>query len=390
MNRSTELMLVGLLALVQVLAGPLLAAALAPLVPHAQIRSVEADWLGRLSHMDAMNYLRLVNEGYGYNDLGRSNVAFFPVYPLLAWGLLPLVGSPEVTLLLISQACGVALFFVAHAWFREVVPSRALAATGWLAAWPGGLFLGIAYSENVFMLLTALLLLGMRRNWPLLVLVLLCGVATGTRPVGVALVPALVLHVWNRRESVVGCLVDLLWVLPWSMAGLLAYMAFQAGAFDDPLAFAKVQQHWRLIPMEYEYSHWQSLLLAEPIWNVYVPGSARWWAGQEGRWWQCWALMNPPLWLAALVAVAWGWRRGWLSWPEAVAGLGLLAIPYLTRAYEMSFASFGRFSSVVLPMYAVWPRLLADRRIVEAAVLLLLAGIRFWFLLLYCAGFAVF
>ena len=60
---------------------------------------------------------------------------------------------------------------------------------------------------------------------------------------------------------------------------------------------------------------------------------------------------------AALVAVG-AWKR-WLSTPEVLLSVGLLAIPYFTRAYEMCMESQGRFAAVVVPAYIVLGRLLA-------------------------------
>ena len=67
---------------------------------------------------------------------------------------------------------------------------------------------------------------------------------------------------------------------------------------------------------------------------------------------------NPILFLVALVAVVVGWVRGWLTRPEAMVGIGLLLIPYVTRADEMSMGSHARFAAVVVPAYIVMARLL--------------------------------
>ena len=56
-----------------------------------------------------------------------------------------------------------------------------------------------------------------------------------------------------------------------------------------------------------------------------------------------------------------GARKSWLTGPEIVLSLLLLAIPYVTRAYEMCMASHARFAAVVFPAYIVLGRLLGPR-----------------------------
>ena len=70
------------------------------------------------------------------------------------------------------------------------------------------------------------------------------------------------------------------------------------------------------------------------------------------------AFWNPILFLLAAVAVIVGGRRGWLTRDEVVLGIGLLLVPYVTRADEMSMGSHARFAAVVVPAYIVLARLL--------------------------------
>ncbi len=51
-------------------------------------------------------------------------------------------------------------------------------------------------------------------------------------------------------------------------------------------------------------------------------------------------------------------QKKWLTGPEIVLSFFLLAIPYVTRAYEMCMASHARFAAVVFPAYIVLGRLL--------------------------------
>ena len=49
-----------------------------------------------------------------------------------------------------------------------------------------------------------------------------------------------------------------------------------------------------------------------------------------------------------------------MTGPEIVLSAALLAIPYVTRAYEMCMASHARFAVVVFPAYIVLCRLLGS------------------------------
>jgi hypothetical protein len=62
---------------------------------------------------------------------------------------------------------------------------------------------------------------------------------------------------------------------------------------------------------------------------------------------------NPIYFLVAAAVIVLGWRVNRLTTYEVwVAGL-LLLMPYVLRGYDNAMGSFGRFASVVVPMYPV-------------------------------------
>jgi hypothetical protein len=258
------------------------------------------------------------------------------------------------------------------------------------------LFFRMAYAESLFLACALLTLYGIARGWPLVPLALAAGLATATRPVGVAVTATLLWHVLARPGPLASRLRKALALAPLACWGLLAYMAYQWVAFGTPLAFAQTQQHWTHLAPE-QHPGWGQKLWAlatlEPIRGVYDPGSRRFWYLSEGddnilfvlSFW------NPVLFLLAGGLLALGaWRR-WLTGPEIVLGVGLLAIPYVTRAYEMSMASHGRFAAVVIPNYLVLGRLLAAAPAPVAAVAVSLSAclLAFW-TALYAAGYPFF
>lgn len=230
-----------------------------------------------------------------------------------------------------------------------------------LMLWPMTCFFRMAYAESMFVLVVVLVLHGMVQQWPTWLLAVLVGLATATRPVGVALVPALAWHLWRRSPSIAAFVRDALGNLPLSCWGLLGYMAYLGGAFGDPFCFARTQDHWWLMPKALQNHKLLNLLILEPVWGVFMPDSPRYWArfGQFEQPWFSMMFANPLAWLLAWLLLGVGWRKRWLSGEEIVLSVGLLLIPYLTRAHEMSMASHGRFAAVVVPMYLLLARLIA-------------------------------
>src|SRR5207249_2578411 len=93
-----------------------------------------------------------------------------------------------------------------------------------------------------------------------------------------------------------------------------------------------------------------SLVTLEPIRGVYDAHSPRFWGGAQTNENPLFNLSfwNPPLFIIAAALLALGACRRWLPGPEVVLGVGLLVIPYVTRAHEMSMGSHGRFGAVVI------------------------------------------
>jgi hypothetical protein len=129
-----------------------------------------------------------------------------------------------------------------------------------------------------------------------------------------------------------------------------------------------------------------SLISLEPAWATYVPVSPRFWATDDFYNQTPFSLQaaNPIYFLLTAGAVVWGWRKRYLTRAEVWAGLGLVLIPYLTRAYPNSMGSFGRFSAVVMPAYLVFGDWL--RRLPPAWVAVI-AALATTFLVAYSALF---
>lgn len=333
--------------------------------PHGEAPST-GPMIEYLIRYDGLHYKSICLTGYRYDPNLRSEVAFFPAYPLAARGVMKLTGcDPEWALLLVAHLSLVLAFIGLHAYARlrygderEVLPSYVLLAFGLL---PPGFFFRMAYSESLFVCVCIAILLAMRLCRSTLLVALVCGLATAIRPVGVAVVPVFVLWTWSRSDTVRVFLLRSIYLIPLASWGLLAYMAYQYCEFGDGLAFARTQYHWRAHPEAPLWEKAQALLMLEPPRGIFSPSSTRYWADND---WHdnplfSMTLANPIYFGLAAILVLLGAVKRWLSGTEALLGFGLLVIPYVTRGYDNSMFSSGRFAAVVVPTYLVIGQLLA-------------------------------
>lgn len=338
------------------------------------------DFIGALAYWDGGWFRDIVNDGYSYDPQRRTSVAFFPLYPLAAAGLRLVTGArTELALLIVSNACLAAAFVVVFAYVRERSPQSPKLA-GWvswaLGFYPAGLFLRLAYSESLLLLLLVLTLYGIQRRWRPLVLAGLVGLATATRPVGAALLIPLAIHLWQRRSSTRQFVLQSLLYLPLGCWGIAAFMVYLYVRFDDPLAFAVSQYLWNQRPAVPLMQRMFDLATLEPVWRVFDPQSPGYWARQlpNGNPLFSLTFANPIYFLLALGLVALGAAKRWLNGGEWSLALALLLIPYATRGHEMIMLSTGRFVCVAFPVYLVAGRLLYGCRPLLGGTLLLPAA----------------
>ena len=332
--------------------------------------TVYANW-------DGQSYKTIASDGYDAN--ARFRFAFFPAYPLLGRTLAWLVGiRPEVALLVVSNGCLLALFCVTARYLAlrhpEASPEQAgyvLLAIGLV---PTTFFFRMAYSESLFLLLTALVLYAMARGWPLLVIAGLVGAATATRPVGVGLIPALMLHVWHRSPSRRSFGVRATGLTPIACWGIVSYMIFQYLRCDDALAFVHAQEYWKLrAPSSLGERLW-SLATLEPIRSMFDPAGPGNRSIREHHPLFSLRLVDPLFFLGAIALTVVGAVKRWLSDYEVATAAFLLLIPYATNGYEQYMRAMGRYASAALPVYFVLGHLLDRAPGPLAAGLLAVSG----------------
>jgi hypothetical protein len=342
-----------------------------------------------VTQWDAQGYVEILDEGYAYDPKGRSNVAYFPAYPLLGRAFAVTTGwSGYASAWAVAQMCLIATFGVFPSYLsarcvdssdvRLVRPNTAsirvvLFALAAFALYPPCMFMWMAYSESLFFLVCIVTMLGILRGWrPLWIALLVCA-ATVTRPVGLALLAPLALYAWRRQSNQdrkvqtpawsqqVKRLATLAMLLLIACGGILAYMAFQRHVFGTPLAFAQTQENWSIRPNVDWPTKALLLTSGEPIWSAYVPGAEGHWTRQEEGLHALLSLhfLDPLYFVAAVVLVYVGARKGWLSVYEVVLAVGLIVIPYVTKGYEMTMSSQARYTTVVFPIYIVFGQILS-------------------------------
>ena len=240
------------------------------------------------TNWDSHWYASVARDGYDYDPSRMSSIAFFPAYPLLGRALAWVTGLPHgLALTILSNlflwATLVLLLDYTRRRFPEGSPDLPAYTALALALCPVGFFFRVAYTESMFIFLTILTLYGIHRRWPVLALALIVGLATATRPTGIALIPSLVLAVWQQYPSWCGRLLALAAVLPLSCWGLGAFIAYQEYQFNEPLAFSQAQDSWRFRPKVPTEEHVLGVATGEPIWSVYDPDSAGYWARFDKR-----------------------------------------------------------------------------------------------------------
>lgn len=404
------------------------------------------DWLDAFDWMDGRWYKQIAMTGYEYDPNKNTNIAFFPVYPLLGRVVMRITGlRAEAALLVVSNLSLLAALAMLAFYVRDRYPDAPAELTDYtvLAAslFPTGCFFRLTYSESTFLLLAILAMYAMLRRWPLWAIALLVGLATAARPVGVALLAPFAIHIWHRghrvyepaaparpnkqhpdetdnalddpetpvnvqtrrpRSSLGFVLVRLAFYLPLACWGAIAFTAYQYCAFNEPFATVRVQKNWGIGAVPW-CEKIVPLATLEPVRAVYDVRSHAFWTNRDSHRipWFSLQFANPIFFvlavmligLGASLRVRGGWHKGlgaaarshtarWLSLQEFSLAAVMLLIPYVTRAYEMAMGSMGRFVAVDFPIYFVLAHVLERLPGALRSVVLALCGV---FLSLYAA-----
>ncbi len=181
-------------------------------------------------------------------EYGRSNIAYFPVYPMLMRYVGNVFGRHHAIYYLagigISWACYVLAMVALYHLARLDLPRRMAArATVLISVFPFAFFYGVAYSESTFLLFTVLAFYGFRtRRW---LLGGVCGaVATATRVPGIFMLPALAWIAWRSAAPEMRERAKAAGGLALAASGFGAYCLFIYRLTGNPLEWAATLQRW--------------------------------------------------------------------------------------------------------------------------------------------------
>jgi len=308
--------------------------------------------------------------GYAPAPGGRSNIAYFPVYPML----IRFVGRMferhhaifYITGIVISWVCFilamVALYYLARLDLPRHRAERAVLLT---MIFPFAFFFGVAYSESTFLLFAVLAFYCFRtRHW---VLGGLCGaVATATRVPGILMVIPLAWIAWRNHEETRHDRIGATAGLVLAASGFGAYCSYVYRLTGNSLEWAAALQRWG-----------------------YYPGGAPW--------------MAPVRLVQQLVTHPYRYLAGDAMAPYdtlyGVTGiLFVLAVPFVWRRFGAAYGLFmllnlwlplssgafegvGRYCSVLFPCF-IWLATIRSRYVSTALVLV--------FALFYALSLALF
>jgi len=305
---------------------------------------------------DAGFYTSIATYGYTWQNEDRpaDDMAFMPLYPLLTRAVSGLTAdgcalspywSTCTTLggLLVSNAALlgalVCLFWLTAA--RHDKPTTWRAALLLMVS-PIGIFLSGVYTESLFLLLSLLVFVCLeRRQFAFAVIAAIA--ASLTRSVGIALVGALLWHVWATRPD---RRIDVKTLLRFSLA-LLPGVAFAVYIFGmgisvgDPLAYFNT----------YELTWNRAAGTPVEAFTAYFSGQRVSWYGWTLSWLD---LILTLFYLALPIGIIIrerGARRG-----DGLYALGALVIPITSG----TLVGMPRFGAVLFPFYIVLARW-ADR-----------------------------
>jgi len=347
-----------------------------------------------LHRWDSEHYLHIASNGYSYSDEERGeNIAFFPTYPVLIQAVSSVSRLPRPwSALLIAHASVIAALAVFSWYLRDRFTDSKIRhwSLVFMAMMPAGFFWRFAYSEATFLILIILAMYLMQRRSSLLMISLTIGLATATRPVGVALLVPFAIHLFQRHPKLGDFHIACWKFVPLSCWGILAFMAYQYFEFGEPLAFMKTQQHWRIRPQVEATEKLASFAALEPIWAAYRADSLWYWNRLESHSipFLSLAFWNPIAFVGAAGLTYFGHRRRWLTMEETSLATGLLAIPFFTKGFDFCMLSQARFAAVAFPIYITsghlahsWPKWLRYAVVGFTAVLF------FYFSARFAAGF---
>lgn len=293
---------------------------------------------------DAAHYIELARAGYGSgNTSPGEGWGFFPLYSLLMRGLVEALFLPvternlALAGLVIANLCFIGLIVLVARWSASLFGDEAARMTILiLCLSPFSFFFNAAYTESLFLLLVvATLMLATNDRW--IAAGAVAGLATATRLVGLALIPALLYLAWKRRLT----LIETVTAIGLSCYGVLAFGVYSAFRTGNPFEYFRAQSNWG--DWQEHVGDYIELFLTQP--REALGGDPR----------HLVIMLNVVLFAVALAWLPAVWRR-------LDGATALFTILIVVMQGVMTWVSLGRYLLPAIGVYLVAGRWLADPR----------------------------
>lgn len=296
--------------------------------------------LDPFARYDSGWYHGIARDGYAWVEGGRSNLAFFPVYPLAMRAVgLWLGGLPSHYYLggiIVSwAACLAAMLMLWRLARLDLDDAGADRSVVFALLHPGAFFLGVVYTESTYLLCAVAAMYGFRtsRWW-------LGGLAgallTATRVTGILLLPALAWAAWVAlRDAKAQRSWPAMVALGCVPAGIVAYSAFCYSLSGNPLEWMASITRWEYTPGGHPLTSLWTLaatLVTQPYYYLTQHHAAPY------------DTLNGLLAIGALVLTPLVWRRFGTAY--ALVILCSLALPLSSGQYE----GLTRYTAVLFPL----------------------------------------
>jgi hypothetical protein len=201
---------------------------------------------------DAGWYHGIASQGYAYGEGGRTNLAFFPVYPLLMRGGAWVLGGRQqdyyfAGIVISWLAFAAAMTILYRLALLDLPRVAALRAVMYAAAFPFAFFFGMVYSESLFFLALVATAYALRtQRW--LAAAVAGAIMTATRVTGVMTVPGLALIAWRASGSDRRRELKAAGAIAGGLSGIGLYCLFNFQLSGKPFAWYDSITYWGYQP----------------------------------------------------------------------------------------------------------------------------------------------
>ena len=296
------------------------------------------------ANFDGFYYAKIAQEGYSY-----LQQAFFPIYPLLIRWLKPIFGSYIISGLVISNLSFVGLLLTLwkilnqEKFSRPVINFTILS----LILFPTSFYFVSVYTESFFLWLVFLsFYFARKRQW--LWAGLMGVLASGTRVVGIFLLPALLVEYYQQNKNkmtdryILNHFKNLTFV-SLSSLGLLGYMFYLKCTTGDWLYFAHVQSQFGANRLT-----GRLVLLPQVFWRylkmIFTVDPQQW------LYFIVW--LEFIIALLFLILLSWGWFKR-KEYQIRDSWLVFASLAYILPTLTGTFSSMPRYVLVCFPCFIV-------------------------------------